>query len=372
MEQRKIIHFDMDAFYASVEILDNPILQGMPVVVGGSPESRAVVCTANYVARKFGIRSAMPCSNAKRLCPNTIFISPRFERYREISAIIHQVFQKYTDKIEPLSLDEAWLDVTKNKINCPSATWIAKSLKKDIRTTTGLTGSAGVSYNKFLAKIASDEDKPDGLFVITPQSAQLFLAEIEIRKIPGVGRVTQKRLQQLAIEKGSQLQAKSEGFLVNHLGKLGHYLYHIIRGLDLREVEPRKERKSVGIENTFAHDIYYGDELKEVLKLLLIGLEKRLKQAGKRGRTLTLKVKFEDFKQLTRSVSTKVGDLNEDRISVIAYQKLAEVCQKFTKKRVRLLGVAVSNFPSRKREDDKNQQLDFYSYLGLNILGNGD
>ncbi|MCP4296220.1 MAG: DNA polymerase IV, partial [Proteobacteria bacterium] len=262
MEKRKIIHFDMDAFYASVEILDNPSLEGLPVVVGGNPNSRAVVCAASYAARKFGIQSAMPCSRAQRLCPDTIFLFPRFERYRELSSTIHGIFRKYTDVIEPLSLDEAWLDVTDNKVDCPSATWLAKMLKSDVRSETGLTGSAGVSYNKFLAKIASDEDKPDGLFVITPESSAEFLEKIAIGKIPGVGKVTQKRLQQLSIEKGHQLLEKTEDYLVKHLGKLGHYLFRIIRGIDQRAVECRGERKSVGIENTFAEDLTYGDDLK--------------------------------------------------------------------------------------------------------------
>ncbi|MBU3915164.1 DNA polymerase IV, partial [bacterium] len=226
---RKIIHFDMDAFYASVEILDNPALRGLPVVVGGSPQSRSVVSAASYKAREFGIRSAMPCSKAERLCPNAVFVRPRFERYQEISERIHEIFKKYTDIIEPLSLDEAWLDVTENLIDCPSATWIAQKIKKDIREQTGLTGSAGVSYNKFLAKIASDEKKPDGLFVITPENSADFLKDFHVRKIPGVGKVTAARMELFGIEKGYQLLEKTEDYLTQHFGKLGKYLYDIIR-----------------------------------------------------------------------------------------------------------------------------------------------
>jgi len=360
----------MDAFFASVEILDNPQLKGLPVVVGGSPQSRGVVCAASYAARKFGIRSAIPCSMAQRLCPEAIFLPPRFERYRELSKMVHEIFRKYTDLIEPVSLDEAWLDVTSNKINSPSATWIAQQLKEDILSETGLVSSAGVSYNKFLAKIASDEDKPNGLFVITPQSAPEFLKNIAIRKIPGVGKVTQKRLQQLDLEVGYQLLAKSEDYLIQHLGKFGHYLFQIIRGIDLRPVVNSYEQKSVGIENTFAEDLGYGDELLGILKELLIGLFKRLQKSEKKGKTLTLKVKFSDFKQITRSVSTSDQYLTEEGIAQIAYQKLEQIClREFPQRKIRLLGVSIANFKGREVKAEPSGQLDFFTYLEQNFPG---
>ncbi|MCP4757021.1 MAG: DNA polymerase IV [Proteobacteria bacterium] len=361
---RKIIHLDMDAYYASVEIKDNPDLEGFPVVVGGSPQSRSVVSAANYRAREFGIHSAMPCSMAKRLCPEAVFLPPRFERYQEISNQIHQIFQKYTSIIEPLSLDEAWLDVTDNLIECPSATWIAKLIKQDIKSELGLTSSAGVSYNKFLAKIASDEKKPDGLFVITPENAPVFLENISIKKIPGVGKVTNKKLQLFGIEKGRQLLDKSEVYLVQHFGKLGRYLYQIIRGIDERPVVTHRIRKSVGIETTFASDFLYGEELKHGLNRLLSGLFKRLKKTGKQGKTFNLKIKFEDFQQITRSVTNQTSILDPETITRLAYQKLSEVCRnEYPDKKIRLLGISVSNFQKSSTLQQGNQQLDIFSFL---------
>ncbi|MBU2643501.1 DNA polymerase IV [bacterium] len=366
---RKIIHIDMDAFYASVEIKDNPQLAGLPVLVGGSPQSRGVVSAASYKAREYGIRSAMPCSRAQRLCPEAVFLPPRFDRYKEISMHIHGIFRKYTHLIEPLSLDEAWLDVTSNLASIPSATWIAMHIKKEIKDQLGLTASAGVSYNKFLAKIASDEKKPDGLFVITPENASAFLETIPVRKIPGVGKVTNQKLQNLGIEKGYQLLEKSESYLVQRFGKLGGYLFRIIRGIDERQVQASLERKSVGIETTFSKDQLLGDKLNRELDHLLEGLFKRLKKTGKKGRTLHLKVKFEDFKQITRSITTNSIDADEAAIVRVAHQKLQEICLfEFPQRKIRLLGLSLSNFVKQSLSGDDNVQLDMFHFLNTGSI----
>jgi DNA polymerase IV len=354
----------MDAFYASVEIKDNPHLKGLPVVVGGSPESRSVVCAASYAARKFGIRSAMACSKAKKLCPEAIFLRPRFDRYREISKQIHQVFKKYTDLIEPLSLDEAWLDVTTNHINNPSATWIARMIKNDIKNQLNLIGSAGVSFNKFLAKIASDEDKPDGLFVITPNQASDFLKELPVRKLPGVGKVTVKKLELYGIEKGKHLLEKEESFLIQHFGKFGKHLHKIIRGIDERPIITQYESKSVGIETTFNSDLEYGETMQQALDKLLDGLDSRLNKKEKKGKTLTLKVKFADFKQITRSETNPFTCYNQTNIPNVAHKKLYEICHnQYPNQKIRLVGVSISNFVEQKKLDEKAVQLDMDYFL---------
>ena len=363
LRPRKIIHIDMDAFYASVEINDNPKLTGLPIVVGGSPESRAVVCAASYEARKFGIHSAMACSQAKRLYPKTIFLPPRFERYKEVSETIHKVFHRYSDLVEPLSLDEAWLDVSINKIDSPSATWLAKIIKKEIKEETGLIASAGVSYNKFLAKIASDEDKPDGLFVITPENTPDFLSDIDLRKLPGVGKVTFNRLTELGITRGDDLLNCAEVFLRDHFGKMGEYLYRLIRGIDHRRVITHRERKSIGLETTFERDYIFGEELKKQLSHLIEDFYKRLKKAEKIGRTITLKVKFNDFTQVTRSFSNPKQSLRQNEISCLLFEKIREVCTKqFPQKKVRLIGISASNLVSDNFETI-DQQLDIFSHL---------
>lgn len=354
----------MDAFYASVEMKDNPHLKGLPVIVGGSPESRSVVCAASYAARRFGIRSAMACSRAKKLCPEAIFLRPRFDRYREISKQIHQVFKKYTDLIEPLSLDEAWLDVTVNHINSPSATWIAGMIKNDIKNQLNLIGSAGVSFNKFLAKIASDEDKPDGLFVIAPHQALDFLKELPVRKLPGVGKVTVKRLEAYGIERGKHLLEKEASFLIQHFGKFGKHLYKIIRGIDDRPIITQHESKSVGIERTFSSDMEYGEAMTQTLDKLIDGLDSRLKKKGKKGKTLTLKVKFADFKQITRSESNPFGYYDQKNIPGVAHKKLYEICrQQYPNQKIRLLGISLSNFVEQKKTDTKIVQLDMDYFL---------
>lgn len=367
MDKRKIIHIDMDAFYPSVEILDNPELRGLPVVVGGSPQSRGVVASASYEARKFGVRSAMACALAYKLCPQAIFLRGRMSRYREISQQIHAVFAQYTDLIEAISLDEAWLDVTENFHHIPSATWLAMKIKEQIKSEVRLTCSAGISYNKFLAKIASDEQKPDGIFVITPDSAHEFLQNMEVRKIPGVGKVTQQKLKGLGIEIGYQLFARTEQFLVQHFGKVGSYLYHIIRGHDPRPVMPHRERKSISTENTFSEDYLYGEILLEELRKLTQDLIRRMqKKSFITGKTLTLKVKFHDFQQITRSVTRADDYQTEEDIFRCAQEKLYDVClQDFPGKAIRLLGVGVSNLSKDEDQKPLPLQLDFFELFGM-------
>ncbi len=365
MEQRKIIHIDMDAFYPSVEILDNPKLEGLPVIVGGNPDSRGVVASANYEARKFGVRSAMACALAYKLCPQAIFLPARKNRYREISQQIHAIFAQYTDLIEPLSLDEAWLDVTENFQHIPSATWIAQAIKQQIKTDIHLTCSAGVSFNKFLAKIASDEQKPDGLFVIIPETAPEFLLAMEVRKIPGVGKVTQGKLKALGIEFGYQLHAQSEMFLVEHFGKVGAYLHHIIRGHDPRPVMPHRERKSISVENTFREDLFYGKALLEELQILANDLTRRMhKTSFITGKTVTLKVKFYDFQQITRSVTQARYYQSGEEILACSGERLRNVCEiEFPNKSIRLLGLGVSNLSQEETPETDPLQLDFFDLL---------
>ena len=359
LDARKIIHIDMDAFYPSVEVLDNPAFRGLPLIVGGDPNSRGVVASASYEARKFGVHSAMASSVAKRLCPQAIFLPTRMSRYREISLQIQEIFHQYTDLVEPISLDEAWLDVTENFPRIRSATWIAQKIKAQIKHELRLTCSAGVSFNKFLAKIASDERKPDGLFVITPQIAPQFLQRLEVRRIPGVGKVTQQKMKALGIEFGEQLLEKSELFLIEHFGKFGTYLYQIIRGNDPRPVVAHREYKSISVETTFATDLLYGQPLLAELRALCQDLSKRMHRKALSGKTLTVKIKFYDFQQITRSITQEQDYQGADAIFDCAQQKLAVVCQtEFPQKAIRLLGVGVSNFSTTMP-----QQLDFFQLL---------
>ncbi|RMH73763.1 MAG: DNA polymerase IV [Gemmatimonadetes bacterium] len=357
---RKIIHIDMDAFYPSVEILDHPELTGKPVIVGGRPEHRGVVASANYEARKFGVHSAMPAATAKRLCPHAIFIPPRMNRYREVSQQIRAIFEQYTPLIEPLSIDEAYLDVTHNYQEIPSATRIAQRIKTQVREETGLTCSAGVSFNKFLAKVASDERKPNGLSVITPEDAPAFLETLPVRKIPGVGNVMQAKLKELGIEIGYQLREKSEAFLVQHFGKVGSHLYQIIRGNDHRPVVTHRERKSISVENTFPVDLSYGDKLLAELQQLSQTLYRRMNRRELSGRTVTLKVKFHDFQQITRATTEKHNFVSAEGIFHAARRKLHYVCQvEFPGKKIRLLGIGISKF----HHDTSDPQLNFLHLL---------
>lgn len=331
----------MDAFYASVEQLDNPELRGKPVAVGGSGE-RGVVAAASYEARKYGVRSATPSKIAKRKCPDLIFVKPRFSRYKEISNQIYNIFLEYTDLVEPLSLDEAYLDVTYAKKGKPSATLIAKEIKARIFDETKLTASAGVSYNKFLAKVASDVNKPDGIFVITPQHAQEFIENLEIKKFYGIGKVTAEKLNKLGVWFGRDLKKMDRLELVRLFGKSGNYYYKICRGEDDRLVEPSRERKSVGAEETFLTDIFLMNELEiEMLKIVDI-LWPRIERSNAKAKTLTLKFKYADFEQHTRS-KTITGYFSSKNQLIMESRKLLKKGGGFSKG-IRLLGLTVSNF----------------------------
>ena len=297
---RKIIHVDMDAFFASVEQRDNPELRGKPVAVGGS-SGRGVVAAASYEARKFGVRSAMPSITAKRLCPDLIFCKSRFDVYREVSQQIRAIFRRYTELVEPLSLDEAYLDVTEDELGIGSATRVAELIRQEIRATTGLTASAGVSYNKFLAKIASDQNKPDGLCVIRPGHGAAFVAELPIRRFHGVGPKGAEKMARLGIETGGDLAAKDIEWLRAHFGRSSDYLYRAARGIDLRPVRSSRIRKSVGGERTFSRDLSSGSELRETMENIIDIVWERIERAQASGRTVTLKLKYADFQISSRA-----------------------------------------------------------------------
>jgi DNA polymerase-4 len=301
---RKIIHIDMDAFYASVEQRDRPEIEGKPVIVGGDPNSRGVVAACSYEAREFGIHSAMPSATAYKLCPEAVFIRPRFDAYRAVSSEIREIFYEYTDLVEPLSLDEAFLDVTENFKGMPSATLIAREIRKKIYEKTGkLTASAGVSFNKFLAKVASDINKPDGITVITPEMADEFIDKLPIRNFFGVGKVTEEKMLNLGIKTGADLKKYKKEQLIQIFGKSGGYFYDIAHGMDDRPVEPNRIRKSIGKETTFSEDIDDTDQMIEILDDIAVKLENSLIKREAKGRTITLKVKYFDFQSITRSIT---------------------------------------------------------------------
>jgi DNA polymerase-4 len=330
----------MDAFFASVEQLDNPDLRGKPVAVGGSGE-RSVVAAASYEARKFGVRSAMPSVIAKRLCPDLIFVHHNFARYTEVSAIIYEIFREYTDLIEPLSIDEAFLDVTEDKKSIGSATLIAKRIRNEIKSRTGLTASAGVSVNKFLAKIASDINKPDGLFLIKPEDAEKFIEQLSVEKFYGIGKVTAQKMHKLGIHTGADLKKWDLPALVRNFGKAGVFFYDIVRGIDERPVEPDQERKSVGTELTYEKDLISRFEVIAELYKLEKELMERLEHSETTGRTITLKVKFSDFRQVTRSKTLQhyIRSFETLHKEVSGIRKL----MKLEGTRIRLLGLSISN-----------------------------
>lgn len=338
--QRKIIHIDMDAFYASVEQRDNPALRGKPVAVGGS-EIRGVVSAASYEARKFGVFSAMPGKLAKRKCPQLIFTKVRFDVYRQVSKQIREIFAEYTDFIEPLSLDEAYLDVTENKLGIETATQIAKEIKEKIFKKTQLTASAGVSYNKFLAKIASDFNKPNGLFVIKPHRAEAFVEELPVAKFHGVGRVTAEKMHKIGILVGADLKKLEEIELVKLFGKAGHYYYNICRAIDLRQVSSDGTRKSLGAENTFNTDLHTLAEMQNGLEPIISEVWRRIERANIYGRTVSLKVKFDNFETITRSKST-FQVIKDKEFFVKIVEDLLENVFPF-EHGVRLLGITISN-----------------------------
>lgn len=338
----------MDAFYASVEQRDNPELRGKPVAVGGSA-ARGVVAAASYEARKFGVYSAMPSITAKRKCPDLIFVPPRFEVYREVSQQIREIFAEYTPLIEPLSLDEAYLDVTENLKGMEIATEIAEEIRVKIKAATSLTASAGVSYNKFLAKMASDQRKPDGLFVITPKNGPGFVEALPVKKFHGVGPATAERMRTYGIETGLDLKSKSLAFLQEHFGKSGPYFYGIARGIDERQVRPDRVRKSVGAEDTFVEDIFQLGPARRELQPLIEKVWRHCEANDISGKTVTVKVKYSDFTQATRSktVATLVTGVSE--ISEIADLLLSSVYP--FKLGVRLLGVTLSSLNVQEGED---------------------
>jgi DNA polymerase IV len=344
---RKIIHIDMDAFYASVEQRDNPALRGKPVAVGGSRE-RGVVAAASYEARKFGVHSAMPSVTAKRRCPELIFVKPRFDAYKAISEQIRRIFAEYTPIIEPLSLDEAYLDVTENLKGIALATEIAKEIRAKVRAETELTASAGVSYNKFLAKLASDHRKPDGLFVITPEMGPGFVETLPVRKFNGVGPATAKKMKLLGIETGLDLREQTLAFLQQHFGKAGAYYYWAARGVDERPVRANRIRKSVGAENTFPTDLVSYEVACDALREIIDKVWEYCERSGIRGRTVTLKVKFADFRQITRSRTglTQLASRGElEELGNALLEPLFPVA-----KGVRLLGVSLSSLASDRAE----------------------
>lgn len=352
---RKIIHIDMDAFFASVEQLDHPEWRGLPVIVGGTPEQRGVVSTASYEARRYGIHSAMPAKTARRLCPDGIFVQGNMRRYREISHTIRNIFREVTDAIEPLSIDEAFLDVTNNKLREPSATKVALYLQNRIRTVTGLTASAGVSFNKFLAKIASDWRKPAGLTVIPPERSQDFIFQLKIEKFYGVGQATAKRFHELGITDGQALYNLPLETLIQHFGKAGVFYYNIVRGVDNRPVEPAESRKSLGREITLSHDLKDMIALKELLHRLAGKVSQLLQREKLSGRTITLKVRYEDFSTITRSM-TMPGAVNQAK----ALEKTALILLERTEagvKKIRLMGLSVSNFPENNKTEFVQMEL---------------
>lgn len=337
---RKIIHIDMDAFYASVEQLDRPELKGKPIAVGGS-SNRGVVSAASYEARVYGVRSAMSSVRAKQLCPQLIFVPVNMERYAELSRQIRQIYYKYTDVVEPLSLDEAYLDVTNNKEKDPSATRLAKKIRAEIFDKTGLTASAGISINKFLAKVASDINKPNGQKTIAPEDALAFLEDLEVKAFYGVGKVTLKKMYHLGIFTGADLKLKSLDFLEKHFGKSGKHFFHIVRGIQNSPVQPSRIRKSLAVERTFSEnlssELFMLDKLKEIAKKAAYRLEKN----NLKGYTLTLKIRYSNFQIHTRSTTIDYPIYRESDILSIAKNLLY---QDSLENSVRLLGISISNF----------------------------
>lgn len=347
---RKIVHVDMDAFYVSVEMRDNPSLQGKPVAVGGKSDRRGVLSTCNYIARSFGVSSAMPTAIALQKCPNLIVVPGRMEVYKQVSAIIRRVFEQYADKIEPLSLDEAFLDLSDSALNKGSATLTAQQILADIYKETELTASAGIAPIKFLAKIASDINKPNGIYTIAPEQVWDFIGQLPLKKIPGVGKVTAEKLKRLNLEKGKDVRASSEAFLVEHFGKYGRVIWQRCHGIDNREVESSRVRKSVGVERTFSHDISDLAELKSILQQkLLPELTQRATRyvAHKAINKVGVKVKFSNFVQTTCESKSAVIDFK------LLYDLLEQAMKRGEGKAARLLGVHVG----LQQTNDEQRQL---------------
>ena len=343
----------MDAFFASVEQRDNPALAGKPIAVGGD-RNRGVVAAASYEARKYGVRSAMPSRTALKLCSELIFVKPRFEAYKEASVKINEIFAEYTDLIEPLSLDEAFLDVTNNHKGISTASEIALMIKEEIKNKLNLTASAGISYNKFLAKIATDINKPDGIFIIKPSQAVLFLEKLEVKKFFGIGKVTAQKMLKMGVIYGNDLKKISEQRLNQHFGKAGKAYYNLVRGIDNRPVNPNRERKSIGAETTFEKDITDVILLQEKLLSVIDRLHERAKKVNKFGYTVTLKIKYSDFSQITRSKTLADKILTIKTMKKIANSLLNNI--ENIDQGVRLIGFSISNF---EKETKKSMQLTF-------------
>lgn len=350
---RKIIHVDMDAFYASVEQLDNPELKGKPIAVGGSSK-RGVVSAASYEARKFGVRSAMSSVLAKLNCPELIFVYPRFDRYKEISQKVRAIFYEFTDLVEPLSLDEAYLDVTENKKGNPSATLIAKEIRERIFKEVGLTASAGISVNKFIAKVASDYNKPNGQKTVSPEEVIAFLEQLDIRKFYGIGKVTAEKMYQFGIFTGKDLKLKSLEFLSEKFGKSGRYYFSVVRGIHNSEVKPNRIRKSLAAERTFNENLSSEIFMMEKLEHIVEEVSRRLKSSKVAGKTVTLKIKYSDFTLQTRSktfpyfISNKIIIL--EQVKKLLYQEKL-------KNSVRLLGISMSNLNTEKAKNPEQKSV---------------
>ena len=356
-ETRKVIHIDMDAFYASVEQRDFPEYRGKPVIVGGSPEGRGVVAAASYEVRKFGVHSAMPAARAVRLCPHAIFVKPRFDIYRDVSAQIREIFFEFTDQVEPLSLDEAYLDVTENHAGIPSATIIAQKIRRKIKEKTDLTASAGVAYNKFLAKVASDINNPNGIAVITPEKAEAFLESLEIRAFHGIGAATEEKMKRLGIANGKDLKTWDEIDLIKQFGKTGRYYYRIVRGIDNRPVKAHRIRKSIGKERTFSEDIDDLGWISNFLEELAEKIAASMQNKNASGKTVTLKVRYDDFETITRSTSHTFYINDAQRIAESSKQLLEQT--EVGKRKVRLLGITLSNLNLNERGHFKQLQIPF-------------
>jgi DNA polymerase-4 len=352
---RKCIHIDMDAFFASVEQRDHPEFRGKPLIVGGSRE-RGVVAAASYEARKFGIHSAMPSITAMKRCPDLIVAKPRFDVYREVSMQIREIFRDYTDLVEPLSLDEAYLDVTINKKNMPIATQIAEEIRARIFETTQLTASAGVSYSKFLAKMASDQNKPNGIFVIKPKDGPQFMETLPIRKFHGIGPAGAEKMARLGIQNGADLKTKSLEFLKANFGKSAQYFYDLARGIDERVVNPNRERKSLGKETTFADDLNDLESLQSAVTALADQVWDTAAARDIHGRTLVLKVKYADFEQITRSKSVPGGIVSKSQFSEIAEAQLKALFP--LEKAIRLVGVTLSGLDDEETPPKPTPQLE--------------
>jgi DNA polymerase IV len=353
---RKIIHIDMDAFYAAIEQRDNPLYRNKPLIVGGSPDSRGVVATCSYEARRFGVHSAMPSAHAYRLCPQAIFVRPRFPVYQQVSTVIRAIFSRYCDLVEPLSLDEAYLDVSASHLFQGSATRLAKQIKQDILLQTGLIASAGVSYNKFLAKIASDHNKPDGLCVITPEQGLHFVENLPIGRFHGVGKVTEQKMHTLGVFTGKELREQSLQVLQQNFGKSAQYFFDIARGIDHREVNGYRRRKSLGAETTFAEDLGEMDSILMHLNALMQKTFAQLQERGLVAQTLTIKIKYRNFVQITRSKTQAYPFDNGHMLERVLLDLLASA--DIGDNKVRLLGVVFSGL--QEKQQVRYRQIDLF------------